>query len=196
MNKTSQPAPVTRPDPVLPRWPLFLLVSGFCVLFALVGILGQLWALAVGWLVLMTAVHVAANVWGTRLRHVRRATAIDDDAVASAWRADYSAAVTFAPTTRLRERHALSWLRAIMSVLLAVIAGVAGTTGLWLLTWGSMDYGSLAIAGVSAAVIGGFLGFLMSSFMEVGLRAWWEAQKTAGGGTNRAPPKERAIVGE
>jgi hypothetical protein len=60
-------------------------------------------------------------------------------------------------------------------MLLALVGGALGSGLLWIVGWGRMDYGSLLIAGISASVIGGFLGFLASSFLEVSLRAWSDA---------------------
>jgi hypothetical protein len=155
---------------------LFVFITLCCVLFALVEVLGQLWALAVGWLVLMTAAHVAGNVWGNRLRNAHAASrdldASSDDAQ---WRHVRPAATGCAPAMRLCERAALGWTRVVVSTLLALAGGVLGVGLLWIVGWGRMDYGSLLIGGVSAAVIGGFLGFLASSFLEVALRAWSEA---------------------
>lgn len=173
-------------DPAVPHWPqfgmraLFVFVSACCVLFALVGLLGQLWALAVGWMVLMTAVHVAANVWGTRLRQQRPLVALDETGEAPR-RGDLPPPLAYVPATQLRERAPFSWLRVAVSASLATTSGMAGAGLLWLVAWGQMDYGSLAIAGISAAVIGSILGFLISSFLEVSLRAWWEAQKSCQG---------------
>lgn len=169
-------------DPAVPRWPqfgmrtLFAFVTACCVLFALVGLMGQLWALAVGWMVLMTAVHVAANAWGIRLRQGRRVAALDETGEAPR-RGELPPPLAFVPATRLRERASFSWLRVAVSVFLAIVSGIAGSGLLWLVAWGHIDYGSLSIAGISAAVIGCILGFLISSFLEVSLRAWWEAQQ-------------------
>lgn len=168
-------------DPAVPRWPqfgmrtLFAIVTVCCVLFALVGLMGQLWALAVAWMVLLTAVHVAANAWGTRLR-ARHVAALDEAGEAPR-RGERPPPLAYVPATRLRERASFSWLRMAVSVFLAIVSGIAGSGLLWLVAWGRIDYGSLIIAGVSAAVIGSILGFLISSFLEVSLRAWWEAQK-------------------
>ena len=176
----TEPTRTTPIDPAIPRWPqfgmrsLFVFVTACCIIFALFGLLGRLWALAFGWMLLMTAVHVAANVWGTRLRHRNPAAAPRLDRAGLQHDVE-PPVIVCAPATRLRERARLSWLRVAMSVLLAILGGTLGVGLLWLV---GMDYGSLAIAGMSAAVLGGFLGFLASSFFEVALCAWWEAQKS------------------
>ena len=173
---------------------LFLFMTGCCVLFALVGLMGQLWALAAAWLILMTAAHVAGNVWGTRLRRKRGMDAAGDRlSVVPGQTAPL--AVNCAPPTRLQERAALGWTRVVVSALCAMVGGGLGVAVLWLVTWGRMGLGSLLIAGVSAAVIGGFLGFLATSFLEVALRAWSEAARHVTPGSPFAPAGARRKPG-
>ncbi len=178
-------ADLSQPDSIrpvhLPRWPqfgmrsLFAFVTVCCVLFALAGVMGQLWALAVAWLILMTAVHVAGNVWGNRLRSAHGADRDLEASINAPWRNSRPAAIPCASANRLRERAALGWTRVVVSTLLALLGGGLGAGLLWVVGWGRMNYGSLLVGGVSAAVLGGFLGFLASSFLEVALRAWSEA---------------------
>jgi hypothetical protein len=169
---------------------LFLFITGCCMLFALIGMMGQLWALAVAWLILMTAAHVAGNVWGMRLRNAHLAKPHDPVSEVR-WRTPSPHIIPCAVATRLRERASLGWARVVVSTLLALTGGLLGAGALWIVGWGRMDYGSLAIGGVSAAIIGGFLGFLASSFLEVSLRAWFEAlqgdQRAASGRQGESP---------
>jgi hypothetical protein len=79
------------------------------------------------------------------------------------------------PATRLRERATLGWIMVVASGLCAVAGGVLGTAVMWFVAWGKIGYPSLIVAGLSATVIGGFVGFLASSFLQVSLRAWSEA---------------------
>jgi hypothetical protein len=175
MSDSVEPATFEQPQP---RWPqfgmrsLFVFVTLCCVLFALAGVLGRLWALALAWMMLITAVHVAGNVWGTRLRKRRPPR----DARDEEWpqRGD-PPFVTCPPATRLRERAALGWIGVATGAVCAMAGGVLGTSALLFVGWGEMGYPSLVVGAVSGMVIGGFAGFLASSFLEVALRAWTEA---------------------
>jgi hypothetical protein len=165
------------PDPPLPRPPQFgmrtllAFVTLCCVLLGLAGLLGHLWALAISWLVLMTAAHVAGNVWGTRLNRRPRQSPEEGD-----WPQPGDTPIVVCPAaTRLQERAALGWTMVGVSIVCAVAGGALGTAALWFVGWGRIGYPSLIVGGVSAAVIGGFVGFLASSFLEVLLRAWSEA---------------------
>ncbi len=72
--------------------------------------------------------------------------------------------------------QALGWTGIAAGAVCALAGGVLGTTVLlWLVGWGEIGYPSLIVGGVSGTVIGGFVGFLASSFLEVALRAWSEA---------------------
>jgi hypothetical protein len=151
---------------------LLVFVTVCCMLLALPSVMGQLWALGATWLVLLIAVHVAANAWGTRLRKPGGpATAAIEE------RPLHPETVVFAPTSRLRQRSSLSWLRFAASAVLACLAGAFAVYLMVMLDLQHIGYGSIAVAGVSAAIIGGLLGFLGSSFLEEALRSWNEATR-------------------
>lgn len=168
-------------DAILPTWPQFgmrslmAFVSVCCALAALAGIVGRLWAIAIGWLVLMVAVHVAANAWGSRLR-VRRGA--KDHEESSTPPMHSCGALPQTGPNRLRNRTPLGWGMVAASSICGTGGGLLGVSAFWFIGW-DHRYSSLAVAGISAAVLGAFLGFLASSFVEVAMGAWLEASRVA-----------------
>jgi len=123
------------------------------------------WLGLAGWLAALVflasaGMHMAGNAIGTRLR-----TSADRNlsrhARAPAWHAPFPA---LAPNTLERRSH-LGRLVPISAGIGAGCGGAAGTLCLLLLTQTSIA-GAL-LGGVSSAVIGGFFGFLLASFVEI-----------------------------
>ncbi|HEY5310948.1 MAG TPA: hypothetical protein VIK18_00465, partial [Pirellulales bacterium] len=78
-------------------------------------------------------------------------------------------------TTLLRQKQGPGPLMLVGVGLGALIGGLAGTAALWAVYWDAFGPGPIGVGGASSAVVGGFLGFLSASFVEVGARAWQEA---------------------
>jgi hypothetical protein len=57
----------------------------------------------------------------------------------------------------------------------AILGGTLGSVALVLLSLDQAGYTGVIVGTISAAAVGGFLGFLTSSFAEIALRAWREA---------------------
>jgi hypothetical protein len=66
----------------------------------------------------------------------------------------------------------------------SLIGGLIGGLALALLSFERAGYTGIIVGTISAAMVGGFLGFLTSTFAEIALRAWKEAL----GGAAAAPP--------
>ena len=127
-----------------------------------------------GFFLVLIIGHVAGNALGTRLReHSTRQTAASNSPLAPSGHAP--AAPNFTPARRLTEKTRLSHAISVAAGTGAVLGGVTG--GL-LLTIGSesrIAWPGIALATFSSAVLGGFAGFLASSFLFIGRRAWREA---------------------
>ena len=158
---------------------LLLLVGLLCVVLATIKVVSWL-SLVMGLLVVLCiAAHVFGNSLGTKLREQSRSS--DDDASHDPARGSADrVTVTFAPPTGLSQRKPLGVV-VIVVVALGMIGGAA--SGVWLLgmaleeraTWANMSLGTAAFA-----VLGGFSGFAISTFLKVvvgaNLEAWRDSK--------------------
>ena len=136
---------------------LVVVVAVACGAIGWVGLPGWI---AVAVLIASVAMHVAGNYLGTRLRD-----ATDRDL---ADRRDLPAGRPPLPVmtpTHLQRRSGLGRLVPVSAGIGAVCGGTAGTLSLLVLTASSPA--GAALGGLSSAVIGGFLGFLAASFVEI-----------------------------
>jgi hypothetical protein len=129
--------------------------------------IGPLWSTLVLWTGLLVAAHVAGNACGTKrttARPTRTRPLLGSVRLSLNLRA-----------TRLRQRNGPGPLMLVGVGVGALAGGVAGTVVLWAVYWDTFGLGPVGVGGASSAVVGGFLGFLSASFVEVAGRAWQEA---------------------
>lgn len=170
--QTASPA-ITRPFQFGVR-SLLLAVAAACALLAAAARVGPTWTMVIFWLGLLAAAHVFGTALGTRLRDDRRGTVEENDpGTGDALSADRT--LRFAPATRLCGRHALGNTTWLVTSIAACLGGVAGTLALATMHLHEAGYPGVVLGGLSTAVIGGFLGFLSSSFCGVWSRAIREA---------------------
>ena len=127
---------------------------------AAIGWLGIAGWMAAAVLLASVAMHVAGNAIGTRLRE-----ATDHDL---ALRRDVSPVQPTLPAsapTHLQRHSSLGRLVPVSAGIGAACGGTAGTLALLWLT-ASSPAGAL-LGGGSSAVVGGLLGFLLASFVEI-----------------------------
>lgn len=127
---------------------------------AAIGWLGVAGWIAAAVLAASVAMHVAGNAVGTRLRD-----ATDRDLRRTHRGSDGFSPLPQARAHRLGQRSGLGLLVPVSAGIGAACGGVAGTTALVALT--SSTVAGAALGGVSAAVIGGLVGFLAASFVEI-----------------------------
>lgn len=122
----------------------------------------------------LIAAHVVGNALGTRLRdevspqfNPKPATPQHSDGIRSV------------PATlgerRLRERTPLGRIIHITSGGAALVGAVLG--GLALAIWTDATPVGWLVGTVSSAVMGAFFGFMLASFLEMTIRAWWQASE-------------------
>jgi hypothetical protein len=186
----------------LPRLPQFSLRTLFVVVticggvFAIMSVIGALWSTALAWLLVLIAAHVAGNAWGTRARIRPRPV---DEVVKGLSLADRARQLPNGPVTPLRGQYRIGRLMLAVSGLGVAIGTVAGGYLLFLANWDALRAAQwpprlmvgIALGGASAGVIGGFLGFLASSFLQVTGSAWREATREAGRCAGGAPHPRR-----
>jgi hypothetical protein len=160
---------------------LFLWTSALSVLFAIMAAVGARWSVLIGWFVLLIAAHVAANAWGSRAARRRRALGPNGDSSDSPLPA-VSQQPTFAPTTRLGSVGGPGRGMVVVTVTGALAGLAIGGFLLWPSRPLPILIGGFCIGALSAAAVGGFVGYLASSFLDIALRAWAEAAQAG------APP--------
>lgn len=149
---------------------LLAVIAVLGLLFAIVR-QGGLWGLLFALLVLaLVAAHVVGNALGTKLR----------DQVSRQLNPDFhSRRIRLHPAggekivRRLHERTPLGRLILLISAGGAVVGGILG--GLALAVWTRVTVPGWIVGTISSAVLGAFFGFLMGSFLDMSIRAWWQA---------------------
>jgi hypothetical protein len=167
-DTTPSSLPPREPRPQFSLRALFALVAVVAGICGLITAVSPLWAAIIGWFLILVVGHVLGNWWGTR---VGRGPTPPEQA---AERPSHAGPPVFAPTSRL-------WHHVILGRAMFVSAGLSSVVGCVLGTWFVLNrpqqpsWTGLFIGALSAAVLGGLFGFLVSSFLSVGLCALHEA---------------------
>lgn len=151
-----------------------LSVAGMCAVLALIAQTQPGVAMSVLWLAALVAAHIAGNVWGHRETLARRIHRESDDPPVPA-RRDV-AWDQLPPATRLRRQAPLGKSMSLVTFACAAIGGVVGTALLTLGKLGKTGWEGVALGGASATILGGFVGFLASSFLQIAGAAFKEAE--------------------
>lgn len=142
--------------PVTFSW-LAVLLGVACAAIGWLGLAGWLAAVVLAGCV---AVHVAGNALGTTLRD-----AADRDLARLAGRRRSVTLPAPRPPAQLQRHARLGGLVVVSAAIGGAIGGTVGAAALWCYA-ASTPAGAL-LGGASSAVIGGFLGFLGASFVEI-----------------------------
>lgn len=152
---------------------LFFVVTLCGVLFGVMHALGPMASIGVAMVLATIGLHVAGNALGTMRRDAttqqvgeRGHDPVDTSLV-------IEQCLQAKATHRLRESAPLGWTIRITTLLGATVGLVLGIVVLEQLTHAALP--GLIFGAMSAAVLGGFFGFLSGSFLEVARRAWWQA---------------------
>ena len=149
---------------------------------AAIGWLGLAGWMAAVVLLASVAMHVAGNALGTRMRETT-----DRDLAARRAGVEPSPVILPAAPTHLERRSGLGLLVPVSAGIGAACGGAAGTLSLLFLT--SSSAVGAALGGVSSAVIGGLLGFLAASFVEIvrtSIREAIEAERSTAAADRRS----------
>lgn len=123
------------------------------------------WLGIAGWMAVVVvaasiAAHVAGNALGTKLRE-----ATDRDLFKTGPRPQAVMLPLPRPPANLERRASLGSLVAVSAVIGGLCGGLAGSVMLYRLAGSSLA--GAVLGGVSSAVIGGLIGFLGASFVEI-----------------------------
>jgi hypothetical protein len=152
---------------------LFVWTAAVCALLALVAQLSRPWSIAVVWMSVLVAAHVFANACGSKRlwgQPRRRESEHDEPAPVPIW--SWS---QMPDSTRLGRQARWSQVLMAATGLCGVIGAAVGVTVLWMGWLGPTGPSGLAMGGGSCAALGGFAGFLSTSFIEVAGGALIEA---------------------
>jgi hypothetical protein len=122
----------------------------------------------------LIAAHVVGNALGTRLRDEVSPQFNPKPATSLPFHGPRSVPGTVSKR-RLRERTPLGRIIHITSGGAALVGAVLG--GLALAIWTDASPIGWLVGTVSSAVLGAFFGFMLASFLEMTIRAWWQASE-------------------
>ena len=157
---------------------LAVVVGVACAAIGWLGIAGWM---AVAVVAASIAAHVAGNALGTKLRE-----ATDRDLSKTGLRQSAVMLPLQRPPANLERRASLGSLVVVSAVIGGACGGIAGSAMLYWLASSSLA-GAL-LGGVSSAVIGGLIGFLGASFVEIvrtSIREAIQAEQAAAAGVER-----------
>jgi hypothetical protein len=148
---------------------------------ALAGLANTLTMVAVAWFGVLVLAHVAGNLWGTKSRRAGRIRSELDEGPPPALPR------TTLPAAARLGRSAEFGRSMVFTVVVAAVAGL-GVGAMFIVCGGVPHWNvyGLVVAALSAGVLGGLLGFLLSGFFRVLTQAILEASDSR---ANRAGEK-------
>lgn len=163
-------------------------LAGVSALFAILAAVGGAMAAVLVWILALVAIHVAANAWGTR---TWQPGAVRDEAAPhyAPRRQTVIHPSHTGPRSRLSGEIRVGWTMLVFTALGAACGGSLGGYGLMAAYAHTSRYAAIGFGTTAATVLGAFVGFLASSFLDVGLRALWEATRHQPPATPRSPTK-------
>ena len=152
---------------------LFLVTTVCGAFFAILGAIGFL--ASVGLIVVLSIVclHVLGNVLGRKLREHSPVGMYDEASQPISFSHRPIEPVAALASSRLFERTSVGWTMRVFCATGALAGGTLGAVALCL--WDAIRLPGIVLGGISSAVVGAFFGFLIGSFLEMALRAWWQA---------------------
>lgn len=150
---------------------------------AVISVAGTLWSVALIWFGVLIMAHVAANAWGSKIPSSREAR-LTEDASPSVGVTHAAVLESCGRATRLREQVSVRRTMIIAGSIGGLLGGIAGASALMASGIGIANLAGLAVGTLSSCVIGGLLGFLTSTFVQITTGAVREAAAAV-------PPVER-----
>lgn len=157
------------------------IVALLCSIFAVMGTAGPYAAFVLILLILAVFAHVSGNALGTRLReNGNRPISSDGEKLnRPRFRTRPLNNDDYAPTTQLGRRYALGFVVLIATSVGALLGAAGGGSLLIFLNWQRITIYAIGFAILFCGLLGGFAGFLTSSFLHVLLGAQSEAVRHA-----------------
>ncbi len=166
---------------------MFWLIVAASGLFAVMQFIGAVWSAILVWFLVLVLAHVTANFWATRIAPGATQQGLTEqgpERCGSQHDQHERAASAAVGAVRLSESTRPGWPMFVVTGAGVLVGGTLGGVSLALLSLDQAGYTGVIVGTVSAAIVGGFLGFLTSTFAQIALRAWNEAVC----GTTPPPP--------
>jgi len=157
---------------------LLLADSLICLALATVPVLGATTALALGFLGLCVAAHIAGNSIGTRLR-TRGTTSAGPRLHEPAPRRGQVRSHEYAPATMLRSRNALGRTLAAFTAAGFLTGAATGVVVILVFARQPISLAGLTLGSLSFAILGGFGAYMTGSFVQVFREAAGQAARDA-----------------
>jgi fatty acid desaturase len=160
---------------------LFAAMAGLCILFSLMAAIGAMWSLVLVFFLCLAIGHVAGNAIGTTLRDRASEGARREPPEHASREANRQARLS--TRQRLRQNTRLPRAATIVTLVGSALGALVGGAALAIANWQQITPGAVALAIGSSAVLGGFAGFLLSSFFSVfgpALREAVDGEKASG----------------
>jgi len=160
---------------------LLWLVAFLCAVFTMMGMVGPYGVFALILLVLSVFAHVAGNAIGTRLRENGdfpissdgKPIPMDPNRFRKPHEPEY------APITLLGRQVSLGLIVFVITISGVVVGAVGGGSFLTIVNWQRVTVPAMLFAALFSSILGGFAGFVTSSFVKVLVGAQLEALKHA-----------------
>src|SRR5487761_1044477 len=149
-------------------------VAALSGLLAAMQFVGAVWSAILIWFLLLVIAHIMANFWGTRVAPGAGRPSVSEQQPGGRASCDRPAA-TASGSVRLSESLRPGWPMLVVTAAGVILGGSLGGVALFILSLDRAGYAGVVVGTISAAAVGGFLGFLTSSCAEISLRAWNEA---------------------
>ncbi|MDZ4820768.1 MAG: hypothetical protein SGJ20_17520 [Planctomycetota bacterium] len=165
---------------------IFVVMAVLAVLLAIAERFGLAGAIAASFFATLIAAHVVGNALGTHLRADRANLqqprefqslpsnfSVESDT--QGHRVSYSRTAPASPVARLHQFTPLSRMVPTVVILAAGCGAILGAN----LSATSVrpTLGGWVVGCLSAAILCGFFGFMVASFLEMALSAWWQATR-------------------
>lgn len=162
------------PPPQFGLRAMFIAITLLSGLFALSLVIGPTWSGMLVFIIVFALAHVVGNALGTRLRNIKTPHEVLRSDTESNERI-HSQIAAIVPARRLQENTSLRrpWL--IAAVVTAAVFGTVGGIVIATIVGKNLTIPGLALGIGSAAVLGGFFGFIVCSFWSVARMALREA---------------------
>ncbi len=165
------------PSPNLSQFNLRTMFVGMAILaavFAAASYGGWAGLLAAGVLAALISAHVIGNTLGRRLRDEVSPHLNPRPAATSG-----PSVTTCVPVRicerRLHQRTPVGRMILVTSAGAALVGALMG--GAALAFWTGASFSGWLVGTLSSGVLGGFVGFLLACFLEMTIRAWWQASE-------------------
>ncbi len=151
---------------------LLVVVALAAVLFSVMGWIGPVPSAGLLLGLVIVGLHVVGNAVGTSLRD-RAPSRPPAKSIGRDPPSELAAPRDNLPVSQLQQRTPLGW---IVRVAVLLGSGFGAWLGFDVLgQWVENSNFGLFVGTTSLAILGGFVGFLLGSFLKMSLMAWWQA---------------------